>query len=46
MFIFPKKIDKNEDKKQIKIFFIFGKGLIRFDLALTYLHQEWRIRVT
>jgi len=44
MFIFT----KNETKMKIKknIFFIFGKGPSRFDLAATYLHQEWRIRVT
>jgi len=33
-------------KTNKKVFFIFGKSPTRFDLAPTYLYQEWRIRVT
>jgi len=33
-------------KTNKNIFFIFGRCPTRFDLAHTYLHQEWRIRVT
>jgi len=46
MFIFPKKKDKNTNKNKEKYFLFLGKGSPRFDLAPTYLHQEWRIRVT
>jgi len=36
---------KIKTNKNIFIF-IFGRGPTMFDLAPTYLHQEWRSRVT
>jgi len=47
MFIFPKKKEaKMKIKTNKNIFFIFGRGPTRFDLAPAYLHQECRIRIT
>jgi len=45
MFIFPKKNIKIQIKTKKNIFF-FRRGPTRFNLAPTYLHQRWRIRVT
>jgi len=42
IFIFRQKMKiKNKN-----IFLFLKEGLTRFDLAPTYLHQGWRIRVT
>jgi len=47
IFIFQKKKETKMKIKTKKYFFIFGRGPTRFDLAPpTYLHPEWRIRVT
>jgi len=42
MFIFSKR-DKNADKNKQNFFF---GGPEKFDLALTYFYQGWKIRVT
>jgi len=45
MIIFPERINKSANKNKQKYFFFIFRARQGFDLALTYFHQRWKIRV-